>query len=315
MGDGRPQDQRASKNPAAPKGRKSHHPPWFFGIRFALRIVAWDVSRIPVACRIILPTAHPQDRTDNALCRDMLRAFKPPSWGEQVIVEGEAASGANATIALGTHRDHTDRSRDGHGVFALARTWKTVEDKARTTLGRHRPRGYDQRPWIPRLATWQHRKISWVSAPRLCLRAIGDVPVVRSKTGRTVSPDTPKLLVTTLPHVTARQVRWLDPNRGSVARVNRDLKSHLGLGEPQGRGGQDRLEKSCGIALLASLLVRRFCHHESTPGHPWRVSQLQPRLRFRGITKQVAQSVKVQRATRRKVASYFRFSRQGVGFE
>jgi hypothetical protein len=126
--------------------------------------------------------------------------------------------------------------------------------------------------------------------------------VVLSKTGRNVSPDNTKLLVTNLPHVTARQVLWLYQNRWSVELVNRDLKSNLGLGEHQVRGGQDRLEKSFGMALLAYLLVLRLCHHEIKPGQPWSVSQLQHSLRLRVITNQVAHSVKVKLATRRKVA-------------
>jgi hypothetical protein len=40
---------------------------WFFGIRFALLIVAWDVYRIPVAFRIILPKSHPGYRKENTL--------------------------------------------------------------------------------------------------------------------------------------------------------------------------------------------------------------------------------------------------------
>jgi hypothetical protein len=40
-----------------------------------LLIVAWDVYRIPVAFRIILPKTHPDYRTENALFRDMLQAF------------------------------------------------------------------------------------------------------------------------------------------------------------------------------------------------------------------------------------------------
>jgi hypothetical protein len=100
IGDGSHKDTRASKNPLAQKGRKSQHHPWFFGIRFALLLVAWDVSRIPVAFRLILPKSHPQYRTENALFRDMLTQFKPPAWAKLVIVEGDAAYGSKANINL-----------------------------------------------------------------------------------------------------------------------------------------------------------------------------------------------------------------------
>ena len=55
------------------------------------------------------------------------------------------------------------------------------------------------------------RKTYWVYAKRLCLRDIGEVTLVLSKTGRNVSPGNTKLLVTNLPDVTARQVRMAVP--------------------------------------------------------------------------------------------------------
>ncbi len=52
-GDGRAKPKRGKKNPLAQKGRKSKHDPWFFGVRFALLMVSWDVFRLPVAFRLI----------------------------------------------------------------------------------------------------------------------------------------------------------------------------------------------------------------------------------------------------------------------
>ena len=72
-------------------GRQSQHHPWFFGIRFALLIVRWDVFRFPVAFRLIRPKRHPPSRTENALFRDLLRGLPPPSWAKVVIVAGDAA--------------------------------------------------------------------------------------------------------------------------------------------------------------------------------------------------------------------------------
>jgi hypothetical protein len=90
-GDGSDKPKRGLNNPLAQKGRKSEHHPWFFGIRFALLIVSWDVFRFPVAFRLIRPKSHPQYRTENALFRDMVKSFTPPSWAQVVIVEGDAA--------------------------------------------------------------------------------------------------------------------------------------------------------------------------------------------------------------------------------
>jgi hypothetical protein len=80
----------------------------------------------------------------------------------------------------------------------------------------HLPRHYYQRTWIPRITEPRYRKTYWVYAKYLCLRDIGDVTLVLSKTGRTVGPGNTKLLVTNLPHVTARQVVWLSQNRWSI---------------------------------------------------------------------------------------------------
>ena len=109
---------------------RAKHKAWFFGIRFALLIVAWDVYRIPVAFRIILPKTHPEYRKENTLFRDMLKQCKPPSWAEQVLVEGDAAYGAKANIHLVQQLDRADTSRNWNFVFAIARTWKTPDDKS-----------------------------------------------------------------------------------------------------------------------------------------------------------------------------------------
>ena len=77
IGDGSHKPKRSLHNPIAQKGRHSKHKDWFFGIRFALLIVAWDVYRIPVSFRIILPKMHPEYRKENTLFRDMLKSSSP----------------------------------------------------------------------------------------------------------------------------------------------------------------------------------------------------------------------------------------------
>ena len=209
IGDGSHKPKRAKHNELAPKGRHGKHKDWFFGIRFALLIVAWDVYRIPVAFRLILPTSPPGYRKEKTLFRDMLKAFKPPSWATQIIVEGDAAYGAKANIHLVKQLDQLDASRNWNFVFAMSRSWKTTENKSVKDLVTHLPRRYYCRTWIPRLSDWRCRKSYWVYAKHLCLRDSGDVTWVLSKTGRNVGPSNTKLLVTNLPEVTARQVVWL----------------------------------------------------------------------------------------------------------
>jgi hypothetical protein len=302
IGDGSHKPKRSRDHHMVQKGRNSKPNEWFFGIRFALLVVAWDVYRIPVSFRIILPKTHPNSRKENTLFRDMLRQLKPPAWARQVIVEGDAAYGAKANIELVKQLDRSDPSRHWNFVFAISKSWKTPEGKSVKDLVRHLPRQYYTRTWIPRISAWRSHKTYWLYAKRLCLRDIGEVTLVLSKTGRNVSPGNTKLLVTNLPDVTARQVVWLYQFRWSVELINRNLKSDLGLGQHQVRGDLERHEKSFGIAVLAYLFVLRLRHHEIVPGKPWSLSELQHSLRLDVITNQVEHNVTVKLAHQRKVA-------------
>jgi hypothetical protein len=103
-------------------------------------------------------------------------------------------------------RDADDPARRWGFVFAIARTWKTVEDKAIKDLVTHLPRRYYQRTLVPRLPGAKGRKTFWVYSTRLCLRHIGDVTVILSKRGRNLGPKQTKILVTNLDEWIPRQV-------------------------------------------------------------------------------------------------------------
>jgi hypothetical protein len=188
VGDGSDKPKRGLQNPLAQKGRKSEPHPWFFGMRFALLIVNWDSYRLPAAFRLIRPKSHPQYQPENALCRAMVGRFVPPSWAKRVIVEGDAAYGSHENIKMVQQRDADAAARRWGFVFAIARTWKTVEDKAIKDLVTHLPRIYYQRTRVPRLPGAKGCKTFWVYSTRLCLRHIGDVTVVLSKRGRNLGP-------------------------------------------------------------------------------------------------------------------------------
>ena len=107
-------------------------------------------------------------------------------------------------MLLGKSIDHLQGGAECE--FALARTWKTVEDKAIKDLVTHLPRQYYQRARVPRLPGTKGCKTFWVSSTRLCLRHIGDVTVVLSKRGRNLGPKQTKILVTNLDEWIPRQV-------------------------------------------------------------------------------------------------------------
>jgi hypothetical protein len=302
VGDGSEKPKRGTHNPLAQKGRKSEHHPWFFGIRFVLLIANWDVYRFPVAFRLIRPKTHPEYRTENALFREMVRHFVSPAWAHRGIVTGDAAYGSQENMQMVLKRDADDPARRWGVVFAIARTWKTVEEKAIKDLVTHLPRKYYQRIRVPRLPGATGCKTFWVSSTRLCLRHIGDVTVVLSKRGRNLGPKQTKILVTNLDEWIPRQVVSAYQRRWPVEQINRELKTDLGLGAHQVSTEEGRIEKSFGIAVLAYLLLIRACHQEILPGKAWSVSQLQHAFRLRVITNQVEHNVKTRLTKARKAA-------------
>jgi Transposase DDE domain len=302
IGDGSVKPKRGTQNPLAQKGRKSEHQPWFFGIRFALLIATWDVYRLPVAFRLIRVKTHPEYRTENALFREMVQRFVPPPWATRVIVEGDAAYGSQDNMKMVMQRDTDDPTRRWGFVFAIARTWKTVEDKAIKDLVTHLPRKYYQRTRVSRLPGAQGCKTFWVYSTRLCLRHIGDVTVVLSKRGRNLGPKQTKILVTNLDEWIPRQVVGAYQRRWPVEQINRELKTDLGLGEHQVSAEEGRIEKSFGIGVLAYLFLIRVGHQEILPGTSWSIGQLQHALRLRIITNQVEHNVKTRLTKVRKAA-------------
>jgi hypothetical protein len=286
----------------AQKGRTSQHHPWFFGLRFVLLMAAWDGYRVPVSFRLILPKCHAAYRSENALFRAMVAAFVPPSWAKLVVVGGDAAYGSQDNIRMVQDRDQADAARRWGFVFAIARTWKTVEDKAIKNLVTLIPQKYYQRTQVPRERAGKGRKTFWTYSTCLCLRHVGDVTVVLSKRGRNVGPKQTKILVTNLTELTPSQVVGMYQKRWAIELVPWELKSGLGLGEHQVSGDKNRSEKSLGIAVLAYLFVLRVCHHEIALGKPWSIFQLQHALRLRVMTTQVEHKTKVKMGKIRKAA-------------
>jgi hypothetical protein len=162
VGDGSEQPKRGTQNPLAQKGRKSEQHPGFFGMRFVLLIAHWDVYRLPGALRLIRPKSPPEYHTENALFRAMVDSFVPPTWAKRILVEGDAASGSQEHRPMVLKRDADDPARRWGFVFAMARTWQTVEGKAITDLVTHLPRIYSQRIRVPRLPGTQGCKTFWV---------------------------------------------------------------------------------------------------------------------------------------------------------
>jgi hypothetical protein len=108
-----------------------------------------------VGFRLILPKHHAGYRSENALFREMVGEFVPPSWAKLVIVGGDAAYGSKANMRMVQDRDKADGARRWGFVFAIARTWKTVEEKTLKNLVTHVPHKYYQCTRVPRGARSQ----------------------------------------------------------------------------------------------------------------------------------------------------------------
>jgi len=272
FGDGRHANTRGPKHPVAQTGRIRKHHPWFFGLRCVLWMAAWAGYRVPAGFRLILPKRHAGYRSEHAWCREMVGAFVPPSGAKLVIVGGEAAYGSNANMRMVQDRDKADGARRWGFVFALARTWKTVEGTSLKNLVPHGPHQYYQCTRVPREGR-KGRKTFWTYSTCVGLRHVGDVTVVLSKKGRNTGPQPTKILVTNLAALTPSQVVCIDQKRWAIELMHWELKAGLGLGEPQVSGDTNRSEKSVGIAVLAYLFVLRVCHHELVPGKPWSLAE------------------------------------------
>jgi transposase len=105
--------------------------------------------------------------------------------------------------------------------------------------------------------------------------------VVLRKKGRNLGPKHTKILVTNLDEWSPRQVVPAYQRRWPVEQINRELKTDLGLGEPQVSKDERLIEKSFGIAVLAYLFLLRACHQEIVPGKSWSIAQLQHTFRLR----------------------------------
>ncbi len=285
--DGSKKEKRGKKNPAAQKGRESKHHFWFFGIRFVVLMVAWDVYRIPVDFRMVLPKTHPDYKNENQLFREMLENFNPPSWVRTVIVLADAGFASKENLKLIQKRNKSDHKRLWGFVFSMARTWKMQNGKSLKNLVKHTPSSYYKRTWIPRFPENGARKTFWTFTKSACLRHIGDVTIVISKKGRNVGPKKAKVLVTNLPDVTTRQVLLLYQRRWSIEILFKELKTGLGMGQHQVTANIDRIEKSLGIAIISYLVLLRARSKDIKPGKSWSIFQLKSNFSMDMVRNQI----------------------------
>ena len=294
IGDSSEKPKRGKKNPSAQKGKKGKNKPFFFGIRFAILVVCWDVFRIPVDFRIILPKDHKNYKNENQLFREMLENFRPPDWAETVIVMGDAAYASRANMKAVKEKDKADCKRRWFFVFSVSRTWKQENGKSIKDFVTYLPHKFFKKTWIPPLCKGQRRKLFWIFGKVVRLRHVGEVTVVLSKKGRNVVPKKTKILVTNLPNATARQVISAYQRRWSVEIIFKELKSGLGLGQHQVTKKEERTENSFGVAIIAYLFLLRACKNEIKQGESWSIFRLKDSFRMKVITNQIRHTAELE---------------------
>src|SRR5262245_1136810 len=134
-------------------------------------------------------------------------------------------------------RDKMDGARRWAVVFAIARTWTTVEEKSLKQLVPHVPHPYDQRTRGPSEGR-KGRRTFGTYHTHWSLRHGGDVPVLLSKLGRNMGAKQTPILGTNRAEVTPSQVVGISQRRWAVDLMPWARTAGAGLGAPPVSGGQ-----------------------------------------------------------------------------
>lgn len=253
---------RGSKHPVAHKTRLSQYQPDVFGFRIVLLRAPWEVSRIPLDVALSRRQADPDDHTETALCRQLLPAFRRPTWGQAVVVTADAAYASRAKLA-------TLQGLGDWDARARPRTWKFTQRKAVKDVVTHLPRGTSTQLRLPTVRTPRRRTL-WVYTTRVQLRHRGNGTVGLSTCRRHDGPNQPTILVTTRPEtVTAREMVGVYRRRWWSALLLKARQGVVGMGQPQVTTHVDRVERSVAVAMMASLLWLKLRAKDIPADRPW----------------------------------------------
>lgn len=302
VGDSSEKNKRSKKNPTVQKGSKGKNKPFFWGIRFVVVALCWNVYRIPVAFRIILPKNNKKYKNENKLFREIISDLILPEWAHTVIVLGDCAYGSIDNIQLIQKMDkERHENRRWFFVFSMARTWKRTNGKSIKNFVTHLPRCLFKRTWVKHIFQQGRRKTFWVFSKNMSLNHIGDVTIVLSKNRRNAGPKNTKIIVTNLPMVSARDVISVYQRRWPIEIIFKELKSGLGLGEHQVTKEEKRVENSFGIAIISYLFLLIANKEHIRPNKSWGIFQIQEKFRLKIISHQIRHSMNLE-INRLKVA-------------
>ena len=242
-------------------------------------MLQWDRFRIPVDVALVRPKTASAYQPPNALFRQTVQAFVVPRWAHTLIVVADAGFAAKDTL------QHIQQRGFFFGL-SLPRTWKFADNHSVKNWVTYLPKSRCRKTWFhPRSQPSHRRRVYWSYKARKCLRHIGDVPMVLSKKRRNDGPKQTKILVTNLPHVTARQTIALYARRWEVELLIKELKGVTGLGQAQVTKKPQRVERSVALSVMAYLLLIRSRYRDIPARGPWSAFTL--KRRFAGqITQQ-----------------------------
>ncbi len=294
LADGSVKEKRGKKSPMNQKGKKSKNSYYFFGLKFVVVMLQWDVYRIPLDFEIVKPKTDPDYENENALFRKMFARFTPPSWACRIIVIGDCAYASKANMKAIIKRNKADKNCDWYFVFAIAKTWNMANGKNLKNLATYTPRSCFKQTWISHLTNPNRRKTFWIFRKKARLDHIGDVTIIMSKKGRNFGPKRIKMLVTNLPDVSARTVLCTYQRRWQVEILFKELKSGLGLGQQQVTGKPERIEKAFALGIMAYLTLIIAQNKDIKSGKPWSIFQLKYNFMFRVMKGQVEHDTKLR---------------------
>ena len=272
IGDSTLKPKRGRKHPLGHFTRHGEHDPYQFGFELVVLIARWDRFRVPVALGLIDPQRRGHQ---NILFRQMLKAFVPPGWVQQVVVVADAGFAANATLRLITEQHYAY-------VFAMPRTRKFTDGKYLRDLVQHLPKSC-----YARRASYKpdgRRHDYWVFVRRATLHNLGDVTIVLSKKRRNDGPKRVKIIVTNLTEASAGTILSIYAWRWGVEVTIKELKSGLHLGQMQVTKEAERVTRSVALSIVAYLLLVRLYGSDEAQHKEWSLFKLKERF-----TEEVAQ--------------------------
>lgn len=286
----------ATKHPRTKKGRIRTNGPYLFGMQILFLILHGGNYRLPIDFEIVRKTDASNYRSPNALFRTLVCRFRRPDGAKQVIVLADAEFPSKETLKL-------IKKRGYFFVMSLPRTWKFTDDRALSDLVKHLPRSRCRKPWIT--GSDGRRKVYWVYSKHACLRHVGDVTMVLSKKRRNEGPKATMIIVTTLPHVTGRDVVALYTRRWTVELFIKEVKGVVGLGQAQVTKDPQRVERSVALSLMAYLLLIK-CRAKDIPKQgPWSAFALKRNFAWEVAQQQLEHSfsLRLRKHRRRREAA------------